>query len=46
VEIRATVVYVLADERNSSYASIVGLRIDKISGRTQTLLMNYLHEIN
>jgi c-di-GMP-binding flagellar brake protein YcgR len=45
VEMKATVMYVLADERNSSHASIVGLRIDKISGRTQTLLMNYLNEI-
>jgi len=47
VEMKATVVYILApDERNSLLASIVGLQIDEINERTQTLLMNYLKEIS
>ena len=46
VEMKATVVYVLADERNSSPASLVGLRIDEINEHPQALLMNYLNEIS
>jgi hypothetical protein len=47
VEMKATVVYVLApDERSSSPASIVGLRIDETNERPQRLLMTYLNEIS
>jgi hypothetical protein len=42
---KATVMYVFADERDSSLASVVGLRIDEIDARTRMLLINYLNEI-
>ena len=45
VEMKATVVYVLARERDSIPASIVGLRIDEIKERTRKLLISYLKEV-